>query len=113
MDTLQSNGSQTTERLLQFCPLCQPLRKVIWPDHTPHSALCCSFILSQRERGGEGGREREGGGQREGKGGRERERGEGEREGGGRERERERGSEGGREGERGDTEREGLPHGID
>ena len=28
-------GSQTTEHLLQFCPTYQPLRKGIWPDHTP------------------------------------------------------------------------------
>ena len=28
-------GSQTTEYLLQFCPTYEPLRKGIWPDHTP------------------------------------------------------------------------------
>ena len=28
-------GSQTTEHLLQFCPIYEPLRKGIWPDHTP------------------------------------------------------------------------------
>ena len=28
-------GSQTTEHLLQSCPTYQPLRKGIWPDHTP------------------------------------------------------------------------------
>ena len=28
-------GSQTTEHLLQFCPTYEPLRKGIWPDHTP------------------------------------------------------------------------------
>ena len=27
-------GSQTAEYLLQSCPLCKPLRKGIWPDHT-------------------------------------------------------------------------------
>ena len=27
-------GSQTTEHLLQSCPICEPLRKGIWPDHT-------------------------------------------------------------------------------
>ena len=30
-----SIGSQTTEHLLQSCPTCEPLRKGIWPDHTP------------------------------------------------------------------------------
>ena len=28
-------GSQTTEHLLQSCPAYEPLRKGIWPDHTP------------------------------------------------------------------------------
>ena len=28
-------GSQTTEHLLQSCPIYKPLRKGIWPDHTP------------------------------------------------------------------------------
>ena len=28
-------GSQTTGHLLQFCPTYEPLRKGIWPDHTP------------------------------------------------------------------------------
>ena len=28
-------GSQTTEHLLQSCPTDEPLRKGIWPDHTP------------------------------------------------------------------------------
>ena len=28
-------GSQTTEHLLQFCPTYEPLRKGIWPDHSP------------------------------------------------------------------------------
>ena len=28
-------GSQTTEHLLQSCPIYEPLRKEIWPDHTP------------------------------------------------------------------------------
>ena len=28
-------GSQATEHLLQFCPTYKPLRKGIWPDHTP------------------------------------------------------------------------------
>ena len=28
-------GSQTTEHLLQSCPLYEPLREGIWPDHTP------------------------------------------------------------------------------
>ena len=28
-------GSQTTEHLLQSCPICEPLRMGIWPDHTP------------------------------------------------------------------------------
>ena len=28
-------GSQTTEQLLQSCPLYELLRKGIWPDHTP------------------------------------------------------------------------------
>ena len=28
-------GSQTTEHLLQSCPTYEPLRKGIWPDHTP------------------------------------------------------------------------------
>ena len=28
-------GSQTTEHLLQSCPIYEPLRKGIWPDHTP------------------------------------------------------------------------------
>ena len=28
-------GSQTTEHLLQFCATYEPLRKGIWPDHTP------------------------------------------------------------------------------
>ena len=27
--------SQTTEHLLQSCPIYEPLRKGIWPDHTP------------------------------------------------------------------------------
>ena len=28
-------GSQITEHLLQSCPIYEPLRKGIWPDHTP------------------------------------------------------------------------------
>ena len=28
-------GSRTTEHLLQSCPIYEPLRKGIWPDHTP------------------------------------------------------------------------------
>ena len=28
-------GSQTTEHLLQSCPIYEPLRKGIWPDDTP------------------------------------------------------------------------------
>ena len=28
-------GSQTIEHLLQSCPIYEPLRKEIWPDHTP------------------------------------------------------------------------------
>ena len=28
-------GSQTTQHLQQSCPLYEPLRKGIWPDHTP------------------------------------------------------------------------------
>ena len=28
-------GSQTTEHPLQSCPIYEPLRKGIWPDHTP------------------------------------------------------------------------------
>ena len=28
-------GSQTTEHMLQFCLMYEPLRKGIWPDHTP------------------------------------------------------------------------------
>ena len=28
-------GSQTIEHLLQSCPTYEPLRKGIWPDHTP------------------------------------------------------------------------------
>ena len=28
-------GSQTTEHLLQSCPIYEPLRKGIWPDHIP------------------------------------------------------------------------------
>ena len=28
-------GSQTTEHLLESCPIYEPLRKGIWPDHTP------------------------------------------------------------------------------
>ena len=28
-------GSQTTKHLLQSCPIYEPLRKGIWPDHTP------------------------------------------------------------------------------
>ena len=28
-------GSQTTEHLQQSCPIYEPLRKGIWPDHTP------------------------------------------------------------------------------
>ena len=28
-------GSQTTEHLLHSCPIYEPLRKEIWPDHTP------------------------------------------------------------------------------
>ena len=28
-------GSQTKEHLLQSCPIYEPLRKGIWPDHTP------------------------------------------------------------------------------
>ena len=30
-----NTGSQTTEHLLQSCPTYEPLRKGIWPDHTP------------------------------------------------------------------------------
>ena len=30
-------GSQTTEHLLQSCPIYEPLRKGIWPDHTPEA----------------------------------------------------------------------------
>ena len=32
---LCGTGSQTTEYLLQSCSLYEPLRKGIWPDHTP------------------------------------------------------------------------------
>ena len=32
---LCGTGSQTTEHLLQSCPLYELLRKGIWPDHTP------------------------------------------------------------------------------
>ena len=28
-------GSQTTEHLMQSCPLYKPFRKGIWPNHTP------------------------------------------------------------------------------
>ena len=28
-------GSQTTEHLLQCCPIYELLRKGVWPDHTP------------------------------------------------------------------------------
>ena len=28
-------GSQTTEHLLRSCPIYEPLRKGIWPEHTP------------------------------------------------------------------------------
>ena len=28
-------GSQTTEHLLQSCPLYKALRQMTWPDHTP------------------------------------------------------------------------------
>ena len=34
-ECLCGTSSQTTEHLLQFCPLYEPLRKGIWPDHTP------------------------------------------------------------------------------
>ena len=34
---LCGTGSQTTEHLLQSCPTYEPLRKGIWPDHTPVS----------------------------------------------------------------------------
>ena len=30
-----STGSQTIEDLLQSCPIYEPLKKGIWPDHTP------------------------------------------------------------------------------
>ena len=30
-----STSSQTTEHLMQSCPIYEPLRKGIWPDHTP------------------------------------------------------------------------------
>ena len=29
------SGSQTTKHLLQSCPIYEPLRKGIWPNHTP------------------------------------------------------------------------------
>ena len=37
-------GSQTTEHLLQSCLIYEPLRKGIWPDHTPRPAMHCPFI---------------------------------------------------------------------
>ena len=38
-----STGSQTTEHLLQSCPIYKPLRKGIWPDDTP---VACKFYGS-------------------------------------------------------------------
>ena len=42
-------GGQTTEHLLQFCPTYEPLRKGIWPDHTPvarklYGSLTCDAL---------------------------------------------------------------------
>ena len=37
-------GSETSEHLLRSCPLYEPLRKGIWPDHTPvarNSSVAC------------------------------------------------------------------------
>ena len=36
-------GSQTTEHLMQSCPLYELLRKAIWPDHTP---IACNLYGS-------------------------------------------------------------------
>ena len=41
-------GSQTTEHLLQSCPIYEPLRKGIWPDHTPVARKLCEGIRDLR-----------------------------------------------------------------
>ena len=37
---------KTTEHLLQSCPTYEPLRKGIWPDHTP---VACKLYGSLRD----------------------------------------------------------------
>ena len=39
-------GSQTTEHLLQSCPIYEQLRKGIWPDHIP---VACKHYRSLRD----------------------------------------------------------------
>ena len=41
-------GSQTTEHLLQSCPIDQPLRKGIWPDHTPVASRLYGRLVDLR-----------------------------------------------------------------
>ena len=41
-------GSQTTEHLLQFCPTYEPLRKGIWPDHTPIARMLYGSLRDLR-----------------------------------------------------------------
>ena len=41
-------GSQTTEHLLQSCPTYEPLRKGIWPDHTPLARKLYGSLRDQR-----------------------------------------------------------------
>ena len=41
-------GSQTTEHLLQSCPIYEPLRKGIWPDHTPVARKLCGSLRDLR-----------------------------------------------------------------
>ena len=38
-------GSPTTQHLLQSCPIYEPLRKGVWPDHTP---VACKLYGSLR-----------------------------------------------------------------
>ena len=41
-------GSQTREHLLQSCPIYEPLRKGIWPDHTPVARMLYGSLRDLR-----------------------------------------------------------------
>ena len=45
---LCGTGSQTKEHLLQSCPIYEPLRKGIWPDHTLVARKLCRSLRNLR-----------------------------------------------------------------